>query len=64
MQGVVEAVLNRQLGGVSSLSRGPQNTNDGERHVDENNIQNRNSRSRTNLMEPEDESLYDTQCYS
>ena len=41
MQGVVEAVLNRQLGGVSSLSRGPQNMNDGKRDVDENNIQNR-----------------------
>ena len=28
MQGVVEAVLNRQLGGVSSMSRRPQNVED------------------------------------
>ena len=58
MQGVVEAVLNRQLEGVSPMSRRPQNTDSDERNVEENKMQNRNSRSRMNLMESEDESPY------
>ena len=58
MQGVVEAVLNRQLGSVPSTSRRPQNVYDDERDVDENYMQNRNSRSRINLTEPEAESPY------
>ena len=38
MQGVVEAVLNRQLGSVSTMPRRPQNVNDDERDVGENDI--------------------------
>ena len=56
MQGVVETILNRQLESVSSLSRIPHNMESDERNVDKNNLQNRNSRSRQNLTEPEDES--------
>ena len=33
-------------------------TNDDERNVDENNLQNRNSRSRQILIEPEDKRSY------
>ena len=40
------------------MSRLCQDTADDGRNVDENNLQNRNSRSRQNLMEPEDESPY------
>ena len=58
MQDVVEAILNRQLEGVSSMSRRPQNISNSERNVEEINMQNRNSRSRTNLTEPENESPY------
>ena len=58
MQGVVDAILNRQLEGVSSMSRRPQNTDSDERNVEEINMQNKNSRSRINLREPEDESPY------
>ena len=58
MQGVVETILNRQLESVSSLSRRPHNMESDERNVDKNNLQNRNSRSRQNLTEPEDESPY------
>ena len=56
MQGVVAAVLNRQLEGVPSMSRRPQNTDSGQRNVEEIDMQKRNSRSRINLIELEDES--------
>ena len=38
LQGVVEAVLNRQLGSVPSMSRRSQNVHEDERDVDENDI--------------------------
>ena len=56
MQGVVKAILGRQLESVSSMSRRPQNAESDGRNVEENNMQNRNSRSRQNIIEPEDES--------
>ena len=40
------------------MSRRPQNADSDERNVEENNMQNRNSRSRINLMDPEDKSPY------
>ena len=58
MQGVVEAVLNRRLQSVSSMSRRPQNTDGDERNVETNSMQNSNSRSRMNLMDPEVENPY------
>ena len=58
MQGVVETILNRQLESIQLLSGRPQTANDDERNVDHNNLQNRNSRFCQNLMEPEEESLY------
>ena len=58
MQGVVEAILNRQLEGVSSMSRRPQNTDSDIRNVKEIDMQNWNSRSRLNFTEPEDECSY------
>ena len=58
MQGVVVAIISRQLESVSPLSRRPQNMEGDERSVDENNIQNRNFCSRQNVMEPEVESPY------
>ena len=58
VKGVVEAILNRQLESVPPMSRRPQNMENDERNVDENNLQNRNSRCRQNLLEPEDESPY------
>ena len=58
MQGVVEAILRRQLESVSSKSRRPQNAESDDRNVEENNIQIRNSCSRQNIIEPEDESPY------
>ena len=39
MQGVVEAILNRQLESISSMSRRPQNLESDERNVEENNMQ-------------------------
>ena len=56
MQGFVGAVIKRQLERVSSMSRKPQNVESDERNVDENNMQNRTSRSHQNLIEPGDES--------
>ena len=56
MQGVVEAILNRQFESVSSMSRRPQNVESDERNVEENKMQNRSSRPRQNLMDSEDES--------
>ena len=44
-----------QLEGISSMSRRPQNADSDERNVEEKNMQNRNSRSRINLMEPDDD---------
>ena len=58
MQGVVVAIISRQLESVSPLSRRPQNMEGDEGSVDENNIQNRNFCSRQNVMEPEVESPY------
>ena len=63
MQGVVETTLNRQLESVPRLSRRPQDTENNGGNVDENNLQNRNSCSRQNLLEPEDESPYNKQIY-
>ena len=63
MQSVVETLLNRQLESVQPLTRRTQTANDDERNVDDNNLQNGDSRSRPNLMEPE--SLHDAiKCYS
>ena len=42
------------------MSRRPQNMESDERNVDENNLQSSNSRSRQNVMQPEDESPYNT----
>ena len=53
MQGVVEALLSRLLESISSMSKISQNMASDERNVDENNLQNRNSRCHQNLMEPE-----------
>ena len=58
MQGVVEAVLNRQFEGVPSMSRRPQNTDSGQRNVEEIDMENSNSRSLVNLIEPEVDSPY------
>ena len=58
MQGVVETILNRQLENGQPLSRRPPTANDDDRNVDENNLQNRTSRSRQNFIELEDESPY------
>ena len=58
MMGVVESISNKQLECVSSMSRRPQNTDSDERNVKEIDMQNRNSRSRVNLTEPENEGPY------
>ena len=58
MQGVFETVLNRQLESVSSMSSRRRNMESDEGNKDENNLQNRYSRSRQNLMEPGNESPY------
>ena len=58
MQGVVDAILSSLLESISSMSRRPQNMASDERNVDGNSLQNRNSRSHQNLMEPEDECHY------
>ena len=58
VQGLVETILISQLEIVQSSSRRPQTTIDEENNVDVNNLHNRCSRSRQNMIEPEDESPY------